>query len=322
MTIMDEIIAQLIEIYAHCPCAEIGEDPAYQDLCRRYDADDRFHRLRDRIATYKSFMEKCVGIQVTTRDQVVEALKLLSRVIQRGDEQYINHCMQLTIKTYGAQWSAKQKAHYQKYSAALQKYYDYFLSFTTKNANAPYENKVNSRYRYLIKHILGSERYERDKARQNLFAEAIHSLLKRELLQGFFFPDREGDNTYLDEKLDTSVQNCFAFVQVVQNIMFKWGDKNYCFLEYDKANAAVPQHCKYYVLAEPSNEDLRSFESNVDLQYDIWYREVLQRDKIILEATETHNLHQIMRIKKSLQDKLVLPVKQMKQKCLENVPFD
>lgn len=318
---MKEFTNQLIEIYARCKWSEVGEDSEYRTLLDENEGEACFYQERTRIENYKKRLEELVGIQITTKDQIAEALKLLNRVIKRKNNDHINDCIELIVKTYGSNWTKNQTRHFNNCCTALQKHYDYFISFTSRNADEQNENKVNSSHKFFIRHILGPDKYNKDKNKRNLLAESINCLLKKELLNGFYYHDKEGDNTYVDEKLNEAIDKSFFFIQVVQNIMFDYVDPNYCFLEYEQAKKTIHENCMHYILAEKSHNDLIA-KHYVTLDYDTWYEEVFRRDKIILEFTEKYILTQILEIKTKLQENLVNAINQLKLKYIEDVPGD
>jgi len=318
---MTGVINQLIDIYARCKCTDVGEDSDYCALLDNNKRNALFDKERARIELYKKELEDRVSIQVTSRDQVREALKFLNKIIMGREIRYVTECIELIIKTYSSAWNEEQTKYFAEYSIALQSNHDYFLSFTTRNYDELNENIVNRRYKYFIKSMLGSNKYEKDKIRKNLLAESINSFLTNERLKGFFYPDREGDNRYVNEKLQEAINKSFFFIQVVQNIMFECVDPNYCFIEYTQAKKNRHGDCMHYILAEESHKALIP-DHEVCLDYKLWHEEIGGRDKIILEFTERYNPTQISEFKKNLKEKLVDAIRTLKMKFYEDVPAD
>ena len=234
---------QLIEIYAKCKVDVIGHNDEFIRLRDENQDHPTFRSVNRTVQDIKRRLEKLVGIQTSKKNQVIEALMLLNRIIG-GDEEKAEICYNLILRTYARAWDHSELDHFKKYYYALNNFYDYFLSFTNRNPSPGNDNIINRKYKHFITDVLGKTRYkEADKRKENLLAETINYLLKNadQPLKGFFYPQKEGDSRNVKNKLSQACRESFVFIQIVQNIMFvKINDTNYCHFEYQDAKKTDP----------------------------------------------------------------------------------
>jgi hypothetical protein len=320
---MGKYTDQLIEIYARCDTDKVSEDPAYRQLCSENAGQALFNSEREKVEKIKQMLEKSVAKQSSFKNQVIEALISLNRtIIKPKNEEEIDICYTLIIRGYSKDWNQNQLDHFNKYYAALQHNYDYFLSFTDRNPDPECYNEINIRHQFLIKRILGSDNFKKANKKENLLARAIHSLLLRDgNKRGFFYPQKEGDNQKVEEKLRRACEHCFVFIQIIQNIMFACDNKtNYCYFEYCHAHKCLAgKKGPIFLLAEKSHDSLIK-RRDVHPDYDEWYQETLDRDKIILETTENYNPTHISKLLDTIRKNLVEKIDKIKWEIIEDVP--
>ena len=291
----------------------------YIKLCHENNGRFGFDTEREKVEKIKLFLEKTVGKQSSPRNQVIEALILLNRM---KTEEEKNICYALIIKGYSNQWKQSQLAHFNKYDDALRKNYDYFLSFTDRNLTPGYDNYINVKYKYLIKSLLGQE-FKKANQKDNLLALAIHYLLKSSgNKKGFFYPQKQGDSQEVEEKLKSACENCFVFIQLIQNIMFtSCNETNYCYFEYCHARQCLAGKKGFiFLLAEKSHDSLKAIHHDVYFEYDEWYCDILRRDNIILEPTEKYNQKHISKLLDIIRKNLVDKIDKIKWSIIEDVP--
>ncbi len=317
---MEECTNKLIEIFAHCNnISNLKKNQDYIKLCHENLGRDWFNAERERVEKIYRSLGITVGKQSSLKNQVIEALILLNRIKTQEEK---NICYALIIKVYSNQWKNGKLDHFEKYYDALQKNYDYFLSFTDRNPTPEYDNYINVNYRYFIKKLLGKE-FNKANQKENLLARAIHYLLESSgNKKGFFYPQKEGDNQEVEEKLKSACEHCFVFIQLIQNIMFTDGNEtNYCHFEYCHARKCLADKKEFiFLLAEKSHDSLKQIHRDVCFKYDEWYRDILERDKIILEPTEKYNQTEILKMIGKIRKNLVEKIDKIKWEIIEDVP--
>ena len=320
---MRKYTEELVEIFSRCDTDKLSENQEYCELCRKNVSQTSFNSERKKVQEIKELLERTVGEQSSTKNQVIQALRSLNRIIESKNEEEIDICYNLIIKTYSKIWPQNQLAHFEKYSDALQNNYDYYFSFTDRNPTPEYDNYINKQHRFLIKRLLGKKEFERANKKENLLARAIHYLLESSgKKKGFFYPQKEGDKQKVEEKLRNACEHCFVFIQLIQNIMFADGNKtNYCYFEYCHAHKCLAGRKGFiFLLAENSHDSLIKLH-DVYLEYEQWYQEILQRDKIVLEPTENYNKPtHLSKLLDTIRKNLVEKIDKIKWEIIEDVP--
>ena len=127
------------------------------------------------------------------------------------------------------------------------------------------------------------------------------------------------------DKLKTACDSCFAFVQIIQNQMFKLPNENenYCFLEFKQARQSVldVEACLIFILAE-RNEASFITDSQVKLAYDTWHGEVTKSDMIVLGFTQEENVRRTVSLRDLIRDKLHQQILDLKEQLFETSPAD
>lgn len=310
---------KLIDIYATCNTDKISKNPRFIKLRNQHKHDQDFPNINREIQDIKKLIEKRVLIQSYHKNQIIKALKVSNRIVKTNKEESIKIVHDLIIKMFRSKWTRKQLNHFETFFTALENCYDYCLSFTKRNPSPGQVNIINQKYKFLIKDILGHKKYKQaNRIKDNLLAASINYLLENEQLNGFYYPHKEGDSQKVKQKLKEGCENSFVFVQLIQNVMFTdLNDENFCFFEYNVAVKPRPfrKHFKF-LLAGNSHKDLIK-EEEVSLEYDDWYQNVYESDKLIIEPTDVYNAAQIKELKDKISEKLLQSVKNSKWELID-----
>lgn len=318
---MSKFTKILIKLYSQNSIDELKEDQEYIKLVEANTGDRIFDYERMLIEDLKSELEVSVNIQTSIKDQVIEALYYSSQIIDPKDIHRAAVYYELVTNIYDQDWTTKEMEHFKFYHNALQSYDDYFLSFTNRKIDAKKNNAINRNYKFLIKSIITGDDYNKANQKDNLLAKAINNLLKERGLNGFFYPEKEGDSKDVETKLMEGCKNSFVFIQIVQNIMFKKKDAyNYCHFEYKHVTTKVKVKKDIkYVLAENSIGDLIE-KKDVFFEYNLWYKDVFDKDKLTLENTPVKNQEVVQIQRDNIREKLVKEIDRLKWEIIENVP--
>jgi hypothetical protein len=278
---MTDLQRRLVELYATGPVEGVHITSAYQALCREHEGDRAFDGEREMIENLRIEVEDWIGKRTSYREQIEFGLRLLAKLPKPPKpEQEI--CRELILRIYGRRWEAMPRAYFEEKSLFIAKANAYFLSFTNRNPGRPNLNQVNRNHEWFIKDVLGQDAYDRaDRSEQNLLAEAVHYLLTNRRLVGFYYPKHLGDNTEVEAKLRDNCTRAFAFVQLVQDEIFRYfeGARNWCHFEYGVARDTGADR----ILFLQVDQDIR--EGDIFHDFDPWYRMFASKDPLRLRWT-------------------------------------
>ncbi len=317
-----KVIEQLLDIYAHSKYNLIGQDTAYRQLFKQYGSKLWFEEAQAKIAKVKTWLEENVAIQKSTKNQVIECLRLLRKRKANDDEVGYKYALKLIKTMFFNNWKSTQQIFFEDTCQIMENCPDdYFLSFTDRRDQADEIDMLHLNHQYFIRHILGidSKRawLKRVKENKNLLAEAINKIL-RHRLKGFYYHWHKEDNSIVETKLEQRCKKCFAFIQLVQNILFEKPERtNYCHCEY--VYAEQQNKSRLYILAERSHDDLKDI-NDVDEQYDKWLKEIKSKDKVQLKCTEIPNPKLVRDMKDKIVDKIAKKIQSERKQLFENVP--
>jgi F0F1-type ATP synthase delta subunit len=334
---MESFTKTLIECYAKYGVENVNQCEDFKTLCNKERGDFIFNEERRRIENLQRSIESEVSRSPTSREQIINALKLLDKKFAPKDnkknKEDVEYIYELILKGYcNKDWRADQLDYFKKVYKAITTYSDYFLSFTNRKATKNNPNIVNFNHMYLIKWLCPSYRekkhFEREsKENNNLLAKAIYYFLRsnKPQLRGFYYPVHEGDNQKVKEKLRAAAGNTFVFIQIIQNIMFSKNfdcENNYCFFEYCEAKRNISgEHQRIlFILAEDSREDIIP-KTDIWEKFENWYDEMVEKDKIILEYTKTYRPRQLEKLEDKIKKNLLNRVSEAKEKMIDKVPL-
>lgn len=319
----EEIINKLIEIYATHKYNQVSGSKEHTKLCEDYGDKGWFNERREIISKTKKKIEQFESEKPSV--QVSESLYLLNK--RKGiDELGFDLAYKLIYRTLVPNWTKEQVEYLEKVLYILGNCgNDYFLSFTSRKANQGELNIVHLNYQHFIKYILmpidwKRELMDAEQKNINLLARAIYRLLS-EKLKGFYYPSHEGDNTIVERKIEENCCASFAFIQLIQNVIFNsMSDKcNYCHLEYMYAIRSIAPELRLYILAERSHDELVK-KQFIDEKYEDWHQEVLQKNKFHLPFTESFNIKQLKEMRFLIEKNLSNNIQTHKDKLFQSVP--
>ena len=243
--------------------------------------------------------------------------KDIAELVEIFAQSDIESLKQLWIKNKGKPWFNAEIENLRKIKKRLQ--------ITVGKQSSP-KNQVIQALKILNRtKVLGRKFVKTANTKDNLLAKAIHAFLKREggkfNLIGFFYPQQERDNQKVSEKLNSACEHCFVFIQLVQNIIFDYEEKNYCYLEYSKYCETHSSN-KYFIFLLDGPHDNLKESDYIHPEYDEWHKEIDHRDAISLERIEDKKSsdQQIPNLLRSLRKNLVEKINQIKWKIIEDVP--
>jgi len=175
-------------------------------------------------------------LNLDVKQQIVECLKRLLNLAMFELGQKMERDLKLEtlrnllVRRYGHGWSAEQRAHVDFVFGKLKDWNTYFLSYTNEGAQA-----INQIYKRVIERYVPPDIIkQRDRAKDNLLADAIIEGLRKQLFKNGFYDKnviKVGDN--LMAKIGPACGNTFAFVVLVQLETFDaLKIPNWCFEEY------------------------------------------------------------------------------------------
>jgi hypothetical protein len=279
---------RLIDLYGMAPIAskapidDVHNSPAYQALCREHAGDRVFDCERQEVEDIRRIVDSWVGTRTTYVEQVEFALRLIRRFKKEREHETARA---LILASYGARWDAKQQTYFSEKSQLFLRPCHYFLSFTNRNPSKGKPNIVNLNHRYFVSDMLRVPDDQKGWSERNLVAETIHYLLTNAQLDGFYYPEHEGDNQIVETKLRTNCERALAFVQLVQGEMFRYYDKspNWCYFEYTVTEKIDADRILFVQLEDQISGD------DVYIQWDPWYKRFASKDPVKLKATQLHN---------------------------------
>ncbi|PHN00583.1 hypothetical protein [Flavilitoribacter nigricans] len=319
----EEITNKLIEIYAARKYNAVSDSKEHTKLCEEYGNKGWFNERRQIISATKKKIEQFESEKPSV--QVSESLYLLNKR-KDNDELGFDLAYKLIYETLIPNWNDRQIEYFEEVLTILDNCgNDYFLSFTSRKVNPVELNIVHLNYQHFIKYVLMPRDWKRELADAeqkniNLLARAINRLLC-EKLKGFYYPSHEGDNTMVEKKLEENCCASFAFIQLIQNVIFNSRpDKcNYCHLEYKYAIQTIAPELRLYILAERSHDELVK-KQFVEEEYEDWHQEVLKKDKIHLPFTESFSIKQLKEMRFQIEENLSNKIQDRKDKLFQSVP--
>jgi hypothetical protein len=276
---MNEILDALITLYAEHGVEGVREEQAFQLLCDEHAGEGDFRATLHRVRDLQEQLERALSNQPYQR-QVAVALEMFNTFRREKDKQAI--CLELIRRRYFENWSPKQREYFEDSSRKLADWRDYFLSFTSFNPTEGQVSFVNNQHRILIRHGFGQSFRPPDTVKKNLLAQLLHYLLKNKPLDGFYYPEHTSD-TQVEKKLINEAGRSFAFVQVLQSVMFDrdtW--PNFCQIEYDAA-ASDDSKTFVFVMAEKRGGFISG--NSVDNRLQAWHGAVMAQPSLELEPT-------------------------------------
>jgi hypothetical protein len=307
---MSPVREEIVAAYAEHGVEGVKRDQDFLDLCARHADDTGFDATVNRISDVAAGLERVLEAQ-EPRDQVIFALKLF--YAHRNEERRRGICRELTERRYYTRWSDEQRGYYDQACMKLERWRDYFLSFTNYNPTEGEVMFVNNQHKRLINLGLGRSHGAPEAIKENLLARLLDYELRNVPLDGFFYP-KYREPGEVEERLLREAQASFAFVQLVQNSMFdKW--PNYCQSEFDAAREDEARTL-IFVLAGP-RADLIAREDIVTGMHD-WHEAISARDAVELKPAVT--LAEARELVTMIREQVVAPVRSARAHLFKGVP--
>jgi hypothetical protein len=311
---MSSITDQLLDLYCSGPIERVHASEAYQNLYALHEGERTFYVERNKFEELRIQVDRFLQSTGSHREQVEFALRLLRR-LDTPDKKEIGR--KLILGSYALLWPPPLKTFFEDKSAVIMNAKDYFLSFTNRNPNNPHQNEINIRHKFFIRDSLGEKSYDRaNLSTQNLLAETVRYHLKKRHYDGFYYPEHEGDNTIVKEKLTKNCLNALAFVQLVQAAMFRDNSPspNWCFFEYDLASKNNPDG----ILFIKVEDNIR--EPGVHLGFSEWYEFYTENDALLLEPTARWNSAKIDNNISAIEEKLASQIDRSINRIYLSIP--
>jgi hypothetical protein len=310
------IRTEVIEVYSRHTVRDksLYEIDAYKRLCRKYDSNTAFDALRHRVETDKIELEGQMRAQTPASQVKLALMGVFRRRAKQKEEQ--DSFVELVMRAYGESWSDAQRAYFREASAYLRDSQDYFLSFTNRNLTPLTYSRVNEEHEYFIRKVIREYKGLEWKKR-NLLAQAIHYILQKRSLTGFFFPEHGRPSYEVIPELEHQCQRALVFIQVVQGVMFTLAP-SYCNLEF---NAAKLRPLSNSVILLDAEEAFLSVD-RVDPELLPWYESVRGISRIALPLTNSYNAAQIRRNGDLVNQKISELVDRAADLIYEGVPAE
>ncbi|MGC2711535.1 MAG: hypothetical protein WA252_20555, partial [Candidatus Sulfotelmatobacter sp.] len=181
--------------------------------------------------------------------------------------------------------------------------------------------RINRRYWYFIRNVIGEPINLTDRQSKNLLADALYAKLLDASLKGFYYPRHEDDNAIVEEKLTSGLRSSRVFVQLVENVMFEPppGRPNYCDYEYRRAIEFISEEDRIlFLVTEETPDDLVTPESVYE-PYRDWVQRIRSKAVPYLPSTEEYNVPRLREIKQKVAD-IVGLVKSARKSVLDRIP--
>lgn len=253
----------------------------YKRLCNKYDGNTAFDALRYRVEKDKIELEERLSEQIPESQVRLALMGVFRRRAKPKEDQ--DSFIELTMMAYGGSWSDAQRTYFSKTSEYLRDSQDYFMSFTNRNQVPQSYSRVNEEHQFFIRTIIRDYR-DFDWSKRNLLAQAIHYMLQKASLTGFFFPEHGRSSYEVIPELEHECQRALVFIQVVQGVMFTLAP-SYCHVEFNAANQRP--FSKSVIFLDAEETFLRADRVDPDLLP--WYESVRAFSRIGLPLTDQYS---------------------------------
>ena len=239
MTVTKKMQAKMIDFFAGHSADEIQRDSGEElnieigtGSYRELNEDQEYTEFFEALLTIRKDLDFAIEGEEGIK-QVKLCLSLLHEKRKSKDD--FELLTKLIRKGICLGWNEEQKKYFEFGVEMMDKWKDYFLSYTSRNFN-----ETNSCLKEPISEVLGTDVYDdNNKGKFNCVALLIKKCLDENQLEGFL--DRHDMNTGdpIDQKVQEHCTSVFTFVQLVEMVMFtkrkKNGDdqRNWCHDEFD-----------------------------------------------------------------------------------------
>ena len=326
---MNEFKDIIVNLVSETLLVDLPDNQEYISLCETYKNNILFNSFCKKVEKEKGRFEKTVLLQDNPKSMLCEALKLLNQrkenplnedfTIQKRfiEKLVLPHCNGQQQECYEA-----RLCYFEDCSI------DYFFSFTSRKPNPRENNMIHRNHKFFIKDVFFWDKptFEREikKAEQsntNLLARAINHLIAQKL-NGFYYPYHQGDNDIVMRKLTEGCTSAFAFIQLIQNIIFEYDPHrpNYCHFEYKTIQDSIEKDRRFFILAERNRGDIRGV-ATLHPEYEEWHTDYHGKDPLHLLFSDEYRSNELKETKKLIEVEIADRIKNMRQRLLEDVPY-
>jgi len=315
------------DIIAKSLIADLPNNHEYVSLCQANENNPIFNSFCDKVINEKTSFEERVFSQINSKSMLREALIILSQRKSRDQKEEFEIQKIFVEKLVLSDCNQKQKDYYQEILCLFGNCeIDYFLSFTNRKPNPNENNMVHINHKHFIKFVLNLSKpdFEKEirsaeKQNVNLLAKAVNKLISQKL-KGFYYPYHQGDNGNTMVKLQKGCNSSFAFIQLIQDIIFNHDPHrpNYCHYEYENIKGCIPEERRFFILAE-NREDIRE-KADLHPQFEKWYDEYCKNDPVHLKNSINYVQKELDEAKDLIETKITKSIKILRQKVFDDVP--
>lgn len=288
---LDNIKAKLIRLFAARSTAEIMANKA--NILEK-TLGTRNYRKMAKDDSYNIYFEKLQWLRddldaelegTCGRDQVKACLRQLrSRDVE--DFELLAKLVNLGLYKH---WTKRERDYYDTGLNMLTGWKDFFLSYTNRNLN-----ETNNDFKNILRDVYGETIFNKLKETVNCVARLVFHYLRMNNLTAFYDKDTMKCGDEVEEKILNYCQSVFAFVQLVEPVIFQAPDddkRNWCYEEFrvfDKWSQQEPvrNYKRFYFIL--NREDV--YPVRVPLEYKDWKHTIENHVNIVLESMEKEQI--------------------------------
>jgi hypothetical protein len=263
-------------------------------------ADSQYQDANSVLADIADAVENSLTLQVAgARAKLAGCLKLLlSRAMFATDTKLVFEykfelLREYLLRKYGANeaWSIPQREHFDFVSDLIKAWKTYFLSYTNRDSAG-----INQRFNDVISsHVRAETRGERDATKQNILADAVVNLMRKQNLFGSFYDrDAIAPGNPLEPVIESAARGVFSLLQIVERETFVAAPApNWCWFEYKVFDACSRQMLqqrerykdvfrkRFCALLTCPKEDLK-VPAAVPDEYQVWIHRIFVEQRYVI----------------------------------------
>lgn len=221
----------------------------FQDLAQ----DEEYQKLFSTLTALRDKLDSAIA-GTTGKEQIKYCLLLIQEIKENEPKEHHEMLEKFIKKGFFNDWQPGDQQYYKECYDMLCKWKDYFLSYTNRNCI-----ETNNDFKEVLLNVFGDADFEKNKEKVNYLARLIFRYFRENNLDAFFdqYSMKCGDD--IKEEIFTHCQSVFAFVQLIEPVIFQAGDggqENWGYLEFqafdDWSRPNPVGDCKrfYFLLTE------------------------------------------------------------------------
>ena len=286
----------------------------------------------------KEYREEIDDIsELEQTDQVIETLHYIRDCIYNKEDYskaQILDFKYLVKKLLYHKWTMAGQEHYDILCEYLEKWQDYFLSYSRNNnpkASMSPED-INKEYRSFIEETLSTDERKDDFwDKENLVVKGIVKLLKKANLIGFVDYENIKYGDEFAEEIFNITEECFTFLQVFHSSILHKSIapiENWPFLEFRKFSElgdkifgkgyfdnAASRKRKFFILLASDVQEVIP-EAGYNRRYRKWLKEIQKTHNVLLDPKADHDV-----LKRSIKD-LAYDINAFKVSLINSIKTD